>query len=95
MTAEVSYYYSILFSHNLINYIYMLKFYSLTFFLQARRELGAKWKNLPAEEKAQFLKQTEAQKEQYKLQLEEYKKERADEETKVKVGMFIKCMLQF
>ena len=54
-----------------------------------------KWKNLLAEEKTQFFKQTEAQKEQYKLQLEEYKKERADEETKVKVGMFIKCMLQF
>ena len=73
----------------------MLKFYVLTFFLQAHRELGAKWKNLPVDEKAQFLKQTEAQKEQFKLQLEEYKKQRADDETKVKVGIFIKCMLQF
>ena len=70
----------------------MLKFYWWTKLVENFR---AKWKNLLAEEKDWFLKQTEAQKDQYKLQLEEYKKQRVDDETKVKVSIFIKYMLQF
>ncbi|XVF09477.1 hypothetical protein REPUB_Repub07fG0096600 [Reevesia pubescens] len=58
---------------------------------QARRELGAKWKNLPAEEKDRFLKLTETQKHIYKLQLAEYKKQRVDDETKVKCYASTRC----
>ena len=52
---------------------------------QARRELGAKWKLLSAEEKEPFIRQTAAQKQQYKNEMEDLKKQKMDSDKAKKV----------